>query len=120
MKKNVNIVQKTSTNYTTIGMQLLEDDNCDIVNGLKKTHGSDTEEIIAAVYKKWISGTGRKPVTWSTLVDVLRDVELTSIADIIEPSLFQYSPPPSPPPPPPKPSPSKALSQPSADSEWWA
>ena len=89
MKKNVNIIQKTSAKYTIIGMQLLEDDNCDIVDALKKTYGGDPEEIITAVYKKWISGTGRKPVTWLTLVDVLRDVELTSVADIIEPSLLQ-------------------------------
>ena len=87
MKKNVNIIQKTSTNYTIIGMHLLEDDNCDIVDALKEKHRGDPEEIITAVYKKWISGTGRKPVTWHTLVDVLRDVELTSVADIIEPSL---------------------------------
>ena len=86
MKKNVNIIQKTSAKYTIIGMQLLEDDNCDIVDALKEKHRGDPEEIITAVYKKWISGTG-KPVKWRTLVDVLRDLELTSVADVIEPSL---------------------------------
>ena len=83
-KKNINIVQKTSTRYNQLGMHLLDDDNGDIVDGLKERCFHDPVETVTAVYKKWISGTGRKPVTWQTLVDVLRDIELNSVADDIE------------------------------------
>ena len=44
-------------------------------------------EIVTAVYKKWISGTGRQPATWQTLVGVLRDIEVNTLADDIEATL---------------------------------
>ena len=84
VKKNLNIIQRTSTQYTKLAMFLLDDDNRDIVDGFKETYRGDPEEIVTAVYKKWINGTGRKPVTWQTLVDVLREIELSSLAAEIE------------------------------------
>ena len=86
-RKKLNIIQMTSTSYKQLGMYLLDDDNCDIVYSLKETHNNVTVEIVTAVYKMWISGTGRKPVTWQTLVDVLREIEMNSLADEIEASL---------------------------------
>ena len=64
-------------------MYLLDDDNCDIVEDLEEKYHHDPVKIITNIYKKWISGTGRKPVTWQTLVGVLRDIELNSLADEI-------------------------------------
>ena len=84
VKKSVSITQKTSTCYTKLAMYLLDDDNRDIVDGFKEKYHGDPEEIVTAVYKKWINGTGRKPVTWQTLVDVLREIELSSLAAEIE------------------------------------
>eukprot|EP00731_Ephydatia_muelleri_P012929 Em0007g239a len=86
-RKNHNIIQKTSTCYTNLAMYLLDDDNCEIVDSLKEKCHGDPEEIVTAVYKKWISGTGRKPVTWQTLLDVLREIELNSLAEEIETAL---------------------------------
>ena len=87
VKKNLDIIQRTSTSYTKLGMYLLDDDNCDIVDSYKEKYKNDPVEIVSAVYKKWISGTGRKPVTWQTLVDVLREIELNSLAGDIEATL---------------------------------
>ena len=84
VKKNLNIIQRTMKSCTKLGMLLLVDDNCDIVDSLEEKYHRDPEKIVTAVYKKWISGTGRKPVTWQTLVDVLRDIELNSLAEEIE------------------------------------
>ena len=84
VSKNLNNIQRTSTSYTKLGMYLLDDDNCDIVEGLKDKYHHDPVEIVTAVYKMWVSGTGRKPATWQTLVGVLRDIELNSLADDIE------------------------------------
>ena len=86
-RKNLNIIQRTSTRYTKLAMYLLDDDNCEIVDCLKEKYRGDPEEIVTAVYKKWINGAGRKPVTYQTLVDVLRDIELTSLAEEIETAL---------------------------------
>ena len=62
-------------------MYLLNDDNCDIVDALEVVHQRDPVKIITDVYKKWIRGTGRKPISWQTLVDVFREIELNSLAD---------------------------------------
>ena len=86
-RKNLNIIQRTSTCYTNLAMYLLDDDNCEIVDCLKEKCRGDPQEIVTTVYKKWISGTGRQPVTWQTLIDVLRDIELTSLAEEIETAL---------------------------------
>ena len=83
VKKNIKIIQKTNTHYTELAMHLLNDDNCDIVSGLEEKCHHDPVKIITAVYKKWIDGTGRTPVTWQTLVDVLKEIELHSLADEI-------------------------------------
>ena len=87
VKKNLTIIQRTSIRYTNLAMFLLNDDNCDMVDGLEEKCHHDPEKIVRAVYKKWISGTGRKPVTWQTLVGVLRDIELNTLADEIETAL---------------------------------
>ena len=83
-RKNHNIIQRTSTCYTNLAMYLLDDDNCEIVDSLKEKCHGDPVEITRAVYKKWIFGTGRQPVTWQTLVDVLREIQLNSLAEEIE------------------------------------
>ena len=57
---------------------------CDIVHALREKYHHDPVEIVTAVCKMWISGTGRRPATWQTLVGVLRDIELNSLADDIE------------------------------------
>ena len=83
-KQNLKIIQGTCTHYSNLAMYLLEDDNCEIVDCFEEKYHHDPEKIVAAVYKKWISGTGKRPVSWQTLVDVLREIELNSLADEIE------------------------------------
>ena len=36
------------------------------------------------ILQQWISGRGRQPVSWETLTEVLRDVELGELASEIE------------------------------------
>ena len=83
-KRTINIIQRTGTSFEKLGMFLLEDDNGDIIDSLKEACHHDPIQITTAVYKKWISGTGRKPVTWQTLVDVLREIDLNRVADDID------------------------------------
>lgn len=82
--KNLKIIQRTSTHYEKLAMHLLDDDNLEIVDVLEEKYHHDPDKIITAVYKKWISGAGKKPVTWHTLVGVLKDIELNSLAKEIE------------------------------------
>ena len=90
-KKTINIIQRTGTSYEKLGMFLLEDDNGDIVDSLKEACHHDPIQITTAVYKKWITGTGRKPVTWQTLVDVLREIDLNCVADDIDSTVNHHA-----------------------------
>ena len=42
------------------------------------------EPICTEIFNRWLHGVGRWPVTWETLVESLRTVDLNFVADIIE------------------------------------
>ena len=83
----LNIVQRTASHYAKLAMHLLDDVNCVITESLEMQFHHNPERIATAVYMNWISGTGRKPISWQTLVCVLRDIQLNSLAEEIEAAL---------------------------------
>ena len=70
----LNIIQ---SRYT-LGISLLEDDNGVLVDALRSEHTA------WAIFQRWTSGTGRKPTSWRTLVDVLRQWPVGCTADAID------------------------------------
>ena len=44
----------------------------------------DAEQINMEIIQEWLAGRGKQPVTWATLVEVLRDIELSTLAVEIE------------------------------------
>ena len=51
------------------------------VSCLKEQFCNKHEKIATEIYKRWISGAGRNPVTWTTLACVFKDIpELNSLA----------------------------------------
>ena len=80
----LNIVQSIGTSYPTLGIPLLEDHNGVLVDALRSEHQHNVEAITRAIFQRWITGTGRKPTTWRTLVDVLRECKLAAQADAID------------------------------------
>ena len=83
----MNIAQQIGTAYDTFGILLLNDKNGVIVDGIVH-HGGN---INLAILKKWLQGQGKKPVTWKTLVEVLRDAQLTVLADEVYENLSRLS-----------------------------
>ena len=74
---------EVATKYGELGTFLLNDDGLRVrIMALK--HLNDAEEINVEVLQKWVTGRGRQPVTWTTLVEVLRDIELSVLAGDIE------------------------------------
>jgi len=45
---------------------------------------NDAEQINMEVFKQWITGRGKHPVTWKTLTQILHDIELGTLAREIE------------------------------------
>ena len=85
----INITSRISTKYFDFGIQLLHDFN--YVKSLEQQYNRDSEKINTHILQKWLGGTGRKPISWATLVDVLRDIQLGELADQIERSIMQSS-----------------------------
>lgn len=69
-------------------MFLLNDDNGNIVQSLEMEHQRNPERIMNEVFKRWIAGTGKRPISWDTLIAVLKDVELNTLADELQDVLF--------------------------------
>ena len=47
-------------------------------------HLNDAERINTEILQEWLTEKGKQPVTWTTLIEVLRDIELTALAGEIE------------------------------------
>ena len=45
---------------------------------------NDANEINIEVIEEWVAGKGIHPVNWKTLTEVLRDIELSMLAEEIE------------------------------------
>ena len=45
---------------------------------------NDALEINIEIIEEWVCGRGKHPVTWKTLTEVLRDIELNTLAGEIE------------------------------------
>ena len=80
---SINIIQKIGTNYSTFGILLLNDLTGEVLNGLRHDHPSNVEDITMAIFMRWLQGKSNTPVTWNSLVNVLRKSELHILADQI-------------------------------------
>ena len=72
--RKVNVAVEVGVRYSNFGIFLLNDANGVIVQALEKEHQRSAESINMAILQRWLQGMGVKPVTWSTLVDVLRKI----------------------------------------------
>jgi len=78
--KKINIPQEISTNYHNFGILLLEDKTGARVKSIEHRYRGDSEQINREILEQWINGNGKQPLTWGTLIKVLYDVELTTLA----------------------------------------
>ena len=81
--KTINITKEIGTEYNCFGIFLLQDLNGQKVKNIKSKHQSDPSQINTEILEEWLAGKGKQPVTWATLVQVLRDTELYTLADVI-------------------------------------
>ena len=83
MATKMNIAVQIGIHYTKFGIFLLEDHGGAIVSALEHEHHWNAEKINMAILQRWLEGKGAKPVTWSTLVTVIRSIEMNDLADTI-------------------------------------
>ena len=58
---------------------------------MEHKHLNDAERINVEILQEWLTGRGKQPVTWATLVDVLHDIGLHTLADEIDAVKFSAS-----------------------------
>ena len=85
--EGLNITKEIGTDYNMFGVLLLNDKSGATISALERQHHSRATSINYEILQQWIRGSGKMPVTWETLVKVLRQIELNTLADKIESSL---------------------------------
>ena len=81
----VSIPTQIGSEYRTFGILLLQDDNGKFVSNI--VHGekeNGVEGIVISIIMEWLQGRGRLPVSWRTLIEVLREMNLKVLAHAVE------------------------------------
>ena len=81
--RRINIPKEIGTKCYQFGVLLLKDETGARIETVIRKHLNDAEQINMESFKLWFAGEGEQPVTWGTLVEVLRDVKLTTLASDI-------------------------------------
>ena len=84
---SINIVKRIGTHFLELGPVLLHDDDGMMTQAITDECHHNAAKINYEILKRWIQGEGKKPLQWSTLIDVLKKVELSELANIIEENL---------------------------------
>ena len=83
-ERRIDIPQEIGSNYYHFGLHLLDDPNGTRVYNIERKHREDAERINREILQEWATGRGKNPVTWATLTEVLRDIDLCGLASEIE------------------------------------
>ena len=81
--KVLNVPVEIATKYVQFGTFLLDDLNGSKIKIMAHKHLNNAEQINTEIFQEWLNGRGKQPVIWATLVEVLRDIELTALASEI-------------------------------------
>jgi len=80
----INIPVEIGTKYVSFGTFLLDDSTGSRVKMTAHKHLNDAERINTEILQEWLTGRGKQPVTWATLVEVLHDIKFSTLAYEIE------------------------------------
>ena len=82
-EEKVNIPIEIGIKYVQFGALILQDKNGTRVNNMEYEYQRNVERINTKILQEWLDGKGKQPVSWATLIGVLRDIELSTLADAI-------------------------------------
>ena len=87
------IIDRIGHIYAELGTLLLEDSHGVKLKSIEINYGhsrSESPDVVREIFMKWLQGAGKLPVTWKTLIDSLRMVNLFRLADDISVVLACY------------------------------
>ena len=82
---HLKVPQQVGANYLMFGIILLNDQTGSRVNAIDDECRGKSDRIILRILQEWIEGKGI-PVMWETLVQTLRDIDLSVLANQIQAS----------------------------------
>ena len=82
-ERRINIPQQIGTNFMKFGILLLEDETGSRIQSIIHECRDNAEQVNMKVLQEWIAGRGKLPVSWDTLIEVLQDIDLSTLADNI-------------------------------------
>ena len=80
--KKVNLAVEIGSKSSVFGTMILEDDRGKKVESIGSHF--DVVEKNQNIFTKWLEGAGKKPLTWATFIDALKDSELPKLAEQIQ------------------------------------
>ena len=80
---HVNIAEEIGIHYMEFGYLLLQDETGAKVDSITHKHRENPNAINLEIFRLWLNGAGLQPVSWKTLVDVLKDIKLNVLVDKI-------------------------------------
>ena len=87
----MNLADEIGAHYFNFGIQLLVDDTGAQTSAIERSCFLVAEDINCKIFRKWLEGKGRQPVTWGTLVQLLDDIDLRTLAKQIKESFTSSS-----------------------------
>ena len=82
--QKINIAEQIGTKYIQFGSLILPQDTYgQMVKNIEHTYHSNPERINTEILREWLTGNGKQPVTWTTLIVTLEDIGLSALANVI-------------------------------------
>jgi len=82
----ISIPVQIATKYVQFGAFLLDDRDGSRVKNMAHKYLNNSEQINTEILQEWLTGSGKQPVEWATLVEVLNDIQLSTLAGEINTS----------------------------------
>ena len=80
----LNFPKEISTDYNEFGLHLLEDSKGTLLKAIVRKYGESAFEINMDIIMQWLRGKGKNPTSWRTLSEVLRQIQLTELANEVD------------------------------------
>ena len=86
---SIKIAQQIGEQYYLLGSLLLKDDMGELTSVIVKQHQHqhNVALINERILLQWLQGKGKKPVSWSTLINVLKTMGLSELAQLVQKEL---------------------------------
>ena len=91
-EKSFDVAERIGRSYKKVGGELLEDSSGNKVENIWTDNLHMVVDTNVAILKEWLKGSGKRPVTWRTLIQVLEKCgELELAQDIRKALLYMYN-----------------------------